>query len=243
MKQPDLGKKISELRQAKGLTQGELAEKCNISTRTIQRIESADVTPRSYTIRLIFSSLEYDIYNSFGRFSYGLDRTVYKIRIWLGQLYTYIIDLFNLKTNTMKKLSILSATFVVVSFLLFFAIAESKGQSASKVKKSIEAANRDYVRWFNEGKIDSVLTLCREDVCLIGQGCGKSFVRNALEVQTQQFKLKELKIVSISVADSIAVEKGRWVVNANSIDLEGEYLSEWRYSNKKWLMVNTISSN
>ena len=30
MKQPELGKKISELRKAKGLTQEELVEKCNI---------------------------------------------------------------------------------------------------------------------------------------------------------------------------------------------------------------------
>jgi transcriptional regulator with XRE-family HTH domain len=53
MKQPDLGKKISELRLAKGLTQSELAEKCNLSLRTIQRIESAEVTPRSYSVKLI----------------------------------------------------------------------------------------------------------------------------------------------------------------------------------------------
>ena len=71
MKQPDLGKKIAELRQAKGLTQSELAEKCNVSTRTIQRIESAEVTPRSYTVKLIFASLEYDIYNSFGKLPIG----------------------------------------------------------------------------------------------------------------------------------------------------------------------------
>ena len=41
MKQPDLGKKIVELRMAKGLTQEELVELCNISIRTIQRIEMA----------------------------------------------------------------------------------------------------------------------------------------------------------------------------------------------------------
>ena len=54
MEQPELGKKILALRLAKGLTQNELAEKCNISLRTIQRIESADVTPRSYTTKVIF---------------------------------------------------------------------------------------------------------------------------------------------------------------------------------------------
>lgn len=60
MKQPDLGKKISELRKAKGLTQEELVEKCNINVRTIQRIEAGEVTPRSYTVKSILSALDYD---------------------------------------------------------------------------------------------------------------------------------------------------------------------------------------
>jgi transcriptional regulator with XRE-family HTH domain len=61
MKQPDLGRKISELRKAKGLTQEELVEKCNISVRTLQRIETGDVTPRSYTIKTILAALDYDL--------------------------------------------------------------------------------------------------------------------------------------------------------------------------------------
>lgn len=61
MKQPELGKKISELRKDKGLTQEELVDKCNISVRTLQRIESGEVTPRSYTIKTILAALEYDL--------------------------------------------------------------------------------------------------------------------------------------------------------------------------------------
>jgi len=61
MKQPELGKRISELRKAKGLTQEELVEKCNISVRTIQRIEAGEVTPRSYTVKTILAALEYDL--------------------------------------------------------------------------------------------------------------------------------------------------------------------------------------
>lgn len=61
MKQPELGKKISELRKARGLTQEELVEKCNIGVRTIQRIEAGEVTPRSYTIKTILAALESDI--------------------------------------------------------------------------------------------------------------------------------------------------------------------------------------
>lgn len=61
IRQPELGQKISELRKAKGLTQEELVEKCNISVRTIQRIETGEVTPRSYTIKTILAALDYDL--------------------------------------------------------------------------------------------------------------------------------------------------------------------------------------
>ena len=57
MKQPELGKRISELRKEKGLTQEELVEKCNINVRTIQRIEAGEVNPRSYTIKTILEVL------------------------------------------------------------------------------------------------------------------------------------------------------------------------------------------
>lgn len=61
MKQPELGKKISELRKSRGLTQEELVDRCNISVRTIQRIETGEVSPRSYTIRTILDALDYDL--------------------------------------------------------------------------------------------------------------------------------------------------------------------------------------
>ncbi|MFO7575557.1 MAG: helix-turn-helix domain-containing protein [Bacteroidales bacterium] len=61
MKQPELGRKITELRKGKGLTQEELVDKCNISVRTLQRIEAGEVTPRSYTVRTILAALDYDL--------------------------------------------------------------------------------------------------------------------------------------------------------------------------------------
>lgn len=58
MKQPELGKRISELRKEKGLTQEQLVEMCNLNVRTIQRIEAGEVTPRNYTIKSLFEALE-----------------------------------------------------------------------------------------------------------------------------------------------------------------------------------------
>jgi DNA-binding XRE family transcriptional regulator len=60
MNQPDLGLKITELRQQKGLTQEKLAEYCDVSTRTIQRIESGEVEPRSFTRNSLSNILEFD---------------------------------------------------------------------------------------------------------------------------------------------------------------------------------------
>ena len=60
MEQPSLGKRISELRKAKNLTQHELAEQSKVSTRTLQRIENGVVMPRAYTVRAIFAALGCD---------------------------------------------------------------------------------------------------------------------------------------------------------------------------------------
>ncbi len=60
MNQPDLGLKVAELRQLKNLTQEQLAEKCEVSTRTIQRIESGEVDPRAFTLQRLSETLDYD---------------------------------------------------------------------------------------------------------------------------------------------------------------------------------------
>jgi len=60
MNQPDLGLKIAELRQQKGLTQEKLAEYCEVSTRTIQRIESGEVEPRAFTRNNLSNILAFD---------------------------------------------------------------------------------------------------------------------------------------------------------------------------------------
>jgi len=77
MNQPDLGLKVSELRLQKNLTQEQLAEKCEVSTRTIQRIESGEVDPRSYTMHCLSEALEFD---------FGVDHTS-RENLWLAALH------------------------------------------------------------------------------------------------------------------------------------------------------------
>ena len=67
MKQPELGKTIIELRKQKGLTQEELVEKCNITVRTIQRIEAGETTPRSYTIKTLLNAMGFEYEKVFGK--------------------------------------------------------------------------------------------------------------------------------------------------------------------------------
>jgi transcriptional regulator with XRE-family HTH domain len=52
-----LGKQIMLARQQKKLSQVELANKCNLNVRTIQRIENEEVNPRLYTLRIISETL------------------------------------------------------------------------------------------------------------------------------------------------------------------------------------------
>lgn len=60
MKQPELGQAIAHLRKKKKLTQEDLVALSNISIRTIQRIESGEVTPRYFTSKQLFDALEYN---------------------------------------------------------------------------------------------------------------------------------------------------------------------------------------
>ena len=77
MNQPDLGLKITELRQQNGLTQEKLAEYCEVSTRTIQRIESGEVEPRTFTRNSLSNILEFD----FGKESTSSEN------LWLALLH------------------------------------------------------------------------------------------------------------------------------------------------------------
>lgn len=54
------GKKIAEIRKQKGFTQEELADRSQITVRTIQRMEAGANTPQSFTLKAIAKALEVD---------------------------------------------------------------------------------------------------------------------------------------------------------------------------------------
>jgi transcriptional regulator with XRE-family HTH domain len=127
MEKLDFGKKLIETREAKGLTQAEVAEMCKIATRTIQRIETGLVKPRAFTIKLISETLGFDFFEN--------SNTGYNVKIEnqdsnseSHNFLWHFKDLFNLKTNAMKKISILSVSTFLIIFM-FVSIFNAKAQT------------------------------------------------------------------------------------------------------------------
>jgi transcriptional regulator with XRE-family HTH domain len=118
MNQPELGIKIAELRKTKGITQEEVALKCNINVRTIQRIETGSVTPRSFTLNLIYSCLDYKIEEN---------PNTNKFRLKVFENFNQIIS-GNFENIPLRKLanSFIKYAWIagIVYFLLGFAIAD-----------------------------------------------------------------------------------------------------------------------
>ena len=190
MKQPQLGKKILELRLDKGLTQTELAEKCNISLRTIQRIESTEVTPRSYTLKLIFKALDFDGFSSSNKnFSIKPENSNYSRK----KVVTTILLLL---------------TTSIVSILIFKLASNSNKQSTKEVTEIIHNNQSNIKRWMNNKQVDSVLTMYSDDACILHSICGKVQIREMMNnVITNDYELIDYNSLSIDVSDTIAVEK------------------------------------
>lgn len=84
----ETGKLIKELRIQKELTQEELADRTELSARTIQRIENGEVDPRAYTLQMIAKALDVD-YSLFVAHSPDESREIDKMndKNWFGLLH------------------------------------------------------------------------------------------------------------------------------------------------------------
>lgn len=208
IQQPELGKKISDLRKAKGLTQEELVEKCNLNVRTLQRIESGEATPRTYTLRLIFEALEYSFDKS--QDDKGL------FQKWLEQFYISLIDLFNLKTNTMKKISILSIMLLSIAFGLFTFVLDGKAQDKDNKINAFsekEKINNQSESELKEGNF-SCIECFQDNDELIGYGI--KFKQNGvianfnlikLNTQTGEFNSGSIKGILLKNKVQVSIRK------------------------------------
>ncbi|MFO7659062.1 MAG: helix-turn-helix domain-containing protein [Bacteroidales bacterium] len=249
MKQPELGRKILDLRKAKGLTQDELVEKCNISVRTLQRIEAGEVTPRSYTVRIIFEALDYNFFGSHGNVSVVFGKAKQLISNWPGQFYKYFLDLFNLKTNTMRKLMILSVPFIVLFSVLLLSSVRTNAQKRLKIRESFEVAssNGDHIRWFNTGKIDSVCMNYHDNATMMPDQYPAITGKDEIHTYWTQLYNRGLRFTGLTcdfkvVSDSIAVERGSWTISVGQgLNVTGNYMAQWRYKDGKWKIENEMS--
>ena len=96
MNQHEIGNKLSELRKKKGLTQEELAIRCGVNVRSIQRIEAGTVSPRMATLKLIGAELDYEI-----PFDENDDTKFWLLTLHLSNFIT--IPIFPLIIWAMKK--------------------------------------------------------------------------------------------------------------------------------------------
>lgn len=177
MNQFVFGKELVRIRKLKGLTQSELADKCNVSCRTIQRIENGIVVPRSFTIKALSKALDIDLLKDFPIDTSENERFLphrFILRKWI---ITQIIELFNLKTKAMRKLSILTITsgLLVIAFFTFLnngmaqddsnltnflTIDSNECISQNEAIKTIESINKK-AQYHNQS-IDLILTYAEE---------------------------------------------------------------------------------
>ena len=182
MEKLDFRTKLIEVRKERGLTQEEVAEKCRITVRTIQRIESGLVEPRTFTIKIISDALGFNYFetsntgnevNEIKQISDFEKRTI----LW------FVKDLFNLKTNTMKKVSILTSFFLVVGLTLIILPSKINAQSGNK-----EQFNSVTIK-YDENKIIKRIEVVFTNVLTLD-----SLVRIKNDLQTKNISINYKKI-------------------------------------------------
>lgn len=131
MEKLDFGTKLIDVRKAKGLTQEEVAEKCKITVRTIQRVESGLVKPRAYTIKTISDVLGFDFFEA-SNTGYDVNEVNQNPIFEKHNFFWYLKDLFNLKTNAMKKISVLTASFLIIGLSMFVFVSKTQAQQDNK---------------------------------------------------------------------------------------------------------------
>jgi len=167
MEKLDFGQKLIEVRKAKGLTQQDVAERSQVTIRTIQRIESGIVTPRASTIKIISESLGFDFFEP-SNTGYDVIKENHNSKLKYHNLLWYLTDLFNLKTQAMKKISILSTTAFLIVYL-FVSVINVQAQTDESINQSLiiqlnedESVKRVEAAFTNNLTLDSLVQIKSE---------------------------------------------------------------------------------
>lgn len=124
MNTKDFGKELKRVRIERGLTQSEVAEGCNITLRTIQRIESGHVQPRNSTIRIISDFLEMKYF-----------KRDYSFRNEIS------ISSSKSKTNLLK----ISSVSLLIAFCIAWMYNYEKSESEKKNSVPLDTKNYDII--------------------------------------------------------------------------------------------------
>lgn len=135
----------------------------------------------------------------------------------------------------MKKI----LTVATISFsILSISISESAGQTPASVRKQIEQANKQFIRWFNTSKADSIMFQYSANACITDVGCGRKFLQQYYQGEMGKYIVREVATLSVTVKDKIATEEGQWkVLLPNGAELSGKYRTEWLQEDKRWLIL------
>ena len=134
----------------------------------------------------------------------------------------------------MKKIFILSL--ITLGILLIFN-SESDAQTSASVQKNIEQANKQFVKWFNTAKADSIVAQYHPEACITGRGCGKTFLLNYYQTETAKYTFRELTTLNVTVKGNTATENGKWkILLGNGVELSGKYQTEWQQVNNRWMI-------
>jgi hypothetical protein len=121
--------------------------------------------------------------------------------------------------------------------VLFIFYSESYGQTAASVQQKIQQANKQFVKWFNSGQADSIVTQYHVNACITGKGCGKEFLQNHYKRETGTYTVREITTLSITLKDNVATETGQWkILLPNGVELSGKYNTEWQQVNNRWVI-------
>ncbi|MBP7503798.1 MAG: helix-turn-helix domain-containing protein [Prolixibacteraceae bacterium] len=143
MKKEDFGEKLIEVRRVQGLTQEDVAKMCRITVRTIQRIESGKVLPRAYTIKTISENLGISFFETSNHI---VKKKEQQSNRKTQPLSWYVKDLFNLKTNSMQKISILTAPFILFGFVLLLVLNSETNAQTNDYSSSLNHYSFDLYR-------------------------------------------------------------------------------------------------
>lgn len=254
MEQPEFGKKLIEIRKANGLTQDELAEKCKITVRSIQRIEAGLVKPRAFTIKVISNILGFDFLeaskstdNDVENINQDFKLKDVKIILW------HVRDLFNLKTNTMKKVSILSVMFCAICIGLFILINDGKAQNSKKqdYSKFVETDSRGIIYFFPKGELlmisnvkdtadykikGGIIQEYKNNIYLNGSFIGKALRSDTIIYNEGKITIKpSYWIYKSSYRQSIyyLIPNGTWIDNA-AVNIDTEYIYIGKHQIKEY---------